>query len=40
MYRVTVQFDDGHSRRFDYSALNGLHAGDRVRLQGGALDRA
>ena len=40
VYRVTVQFDDGHSRRFDYSALNGLHAGDRVRLQGGTLDRA
>ena len=40
VYRVTVQFDDGHARRFDYGALNGLQAGDRVRLQGGQLDRA
>jgi outer membrane lipoprotein SlyB len=40
VYRVTVQFDDGRTRRFDYGALNGLQAGERVRLQGGQLDRA
>lgn len=40
VYRVTVQLDDGHTRRFDHGALNGLQAGERARLQGGQLDRA
>lgn len=40
VYRVFVEFDDGSRRHFDYRALNGLHTGDRVRLQHGVLDRA
>lgn len=31
--RVTVQFDDGNSRYFDYASLGDLRVGDRVRLQ-------
>jgi outer membrane lipoprotein SlyB len=40
VYRVFVQFDDGGHRSFDYRSLNGLHTGERVRLQYGMLDRA
>lgn len=40
VYRVFVQFDDGGHRHFDYRSLDGLHTGDRVRLQYGMLDRA
>lgn len=39
LYRVLVRFDDGHLQRFSYRALNGLHTGERVRLQDGVLDR-
>lgn len=39
VYRVYVRFDDGSERRFDYRALAGLRAGERVRLEGGVLQR-
>lgn len=39
-YRVFVRFDDGSARSFDYRGLNGLHSGERVRLDHGRLDRA
>lgn len=38
-WRVFVRFDDGERREFNYSALNGLHPGERVRLHDGVLDR-
>ena len=40
VYRVVVAFDNGTTRSFDYHALNGLHAGERVRLEGGLIYRA
>lgn len=40
VYRVFVHFDDGSQRSFDYRGLNGLHNGERVRLDHGLLDRA
>lgn len=40
IYRVYVHFDDGSERSFDYRGLNGLHSGERVRLEQGRLDRA
>jgi len=40
VYRVFVHFDDGSQRSFDYRGLNGLHNGERVRLDRGLLDRA
>jgi len=40
VYRVFVHFDDGSQRSFDYRGLNGLHNGERVRLDHGVLDRA
>ncbi len=40
VYRVIVNFDNGSSRSFDYRALDGLHTGERVRLQDGVLVRA
>jgi outer membrane lipoprotein SlyB len=40
VYRVHVRFDDGSARSFDYRAVGGLYSGERVRLQGGVLDRA
>ena len=38
-WRVFVRFDDGERREFNYSALNGLHPGERVRLRDGVLER-
>lgn len=40
VYRVVIDLDDGSRRSFDYSTLNGLHAGERVRLQDGLVYRA
>lgn len=37
--RVSVQFDDGSARAFDYAELGDLRVGDRVRLQNGQLYR-
>lgn len=39
VYRVYVRFDDGGRRHFDYSGLDGLRTGERVRLEGGVLQR-
>jgi outer membrane lipoprotein SlyB len=38
-YRVSVRFDDGQRREFDYRDLAGLRSGERVRLHDGALQR-
>ena len=40
IYRVFVRFDDGGSTHIDYRGLGGLHSGERVRLEHGALGRA
>jgi outer membrane lipoprotein SlyB len=39
VYRVDVQFDDGHTQSYDFRELNGLQIGDRVRFQDGQLYR-
>jgi outer membrane lipoprotein SlyB len=38
-YRVQVRMDNGESRTFEESNLNGLNVGDRVRVEGGQLRR-
>lgn len=38
-YRVTVQLDNGESRTFQESRLDGLRIGDRVRVDNGNLHR-
>ncbi len=38
-YRVRVQMDNGESRTFQESNLDGLSVGDRVRVEGGQLRR-
>lgn len=38
-YRVTVQLDNGQSRTFEESRLDGLRVGDRVRIDNGNLHR-
>ena len=40
VYRVVVAFDRGSTRSFDYRDLNGLHVGERVRLDRGVLERS
>jgi len=37
VYRVSVRFDDGSIRDFDYQQVGGLRVGDRVRLVDGQL---
>ena len=37
--RVTVQLEQGGSRRFDFRDSGGLRVGDRVRIEGGQLYR-
>lgn len=39
VYRVDVQFDDGHTQSYDFRELSGLQVGDRVRWQDGQLYR-
>ena len=39
-YHVVVEFAGGVTRSFDYSELNGLRVGMRVKLDRGVLDRA
>jgi len=39
-YNVVVQFDRGGTRSFSYYELNGLHVGERVKLDHGVLGRA
>jgi outer membrane lipoprotein SlyB len=36
-YRVSVRLDNGHSRTFQESHVDGLRVGDRVRIEGGQL---
>ena len=38
-YRISVQVDNGSSRAFDVPAPGDLRIGDRVRIQGGQLQR-
>ena len=38
-YQVDVRLDNGDFRSFDYSDLNGLRVGDRVRVQDNQLQR-
>ena len=39
-YRVTVRFNDGSVREFDYQRIDDLRPGDRVRLENGQLHYA
>ena len=38
-YQVDVRLDNGDFRSFDYYDINGLRVGDRVRVEGGQLQR-
>ena len=38
-YQVDVRLDNGDTRSFDYYDVNGLRVGDRVRVDGGQLQR-
>ncbi|MEO6032387.1 MAG: glycine zipper 2TM domain-containing protein [Burkholderiaceae bacterium] len=38
-YRVRVALDNGQSRTFEAPRLDGLHVGDRVRVEAGRLHR-
>lgn len=35
VYRVTVRFDDGTTRQFDFERVEGLRVGDRVKWENG-----
>ena len=37
VYRVTVRFEDGDKRKYDYRDLNGLRVGDKVKVEDGQL---
>lgn len=37
VYRVTVRFDNGVTREFDFREINDLRTGDRVRLENGQI---
>ncbi len=39
VYRITVRFDNGQQRQFDYQDIGDLRAGDRVRFEGDRLYR-
>ena len=39
VYRVSVRLDDGSTGSFDYQSIDDLRVGDRVRVQGGQLNR-
>ena len=39
MYRVSVRFDNGSMRDFDFSRIDELRVGDRVKFEGGQLQR-
>lgn len=39
VYRVSVRLDDGSTSSFDYQSIDDLRVGDRVRVQGGQLNR-
>ena len=39
LYRVTVRFDNGNVRDFDFQRIDDLRSGDRVKFEGGQLHR-
>ncbi len=39
VFRVSVRFDDGATREFDYQRIDDLRVGDRVKLDNGQLQR-
>lgn len=39
VYRVTVRFDNGSVRDFDFQRIDDLRTGDRVKFEGGQLHR-
>jgi outer membrane lipoprotein SlyB len=39
VYRVTVRFDNGSMRDFDFERIDDLRTGDRVKFEGGQLHR-
>lgn len=39
VYRVSVRFDNGERRHFDFQRIDDLRVGDRVRYDGGQLHR-
>lgn len=39
VYRVTVRFDNGSVRDFDFQRVDDLRTGDRVKFEGGQLHR-
>jgi len=39
VYRVTVRFDNGSVREFDFQRIDDLRTGDRVKFEGGQLHR-
>jgi uncharacterized protein YcfJ len=38
-YRITVRFNDGHEESYDRDTVGDLHVGDRVRVDGGNVER-
>lgn len=40
VYRVTVRFDNGERRSFDFQRIDDLRVGDRVRMENGQLHLA
>jgi outer membrane lipoprotein SlyB len=40
VYRVTVRFDDGSTRQFDFERVDDLRVGDRVKWMNGEIYRA
>jgi outer membrane lipoprotein SlyB len=39
VYRVSVRMDNGAVRQYDYSSIDDLRVGDRVRVDDGQLHR-
>jgi outer membrane lipoprotein SlyB len=39
VYRVTVRFDNGRVREFDFQRIDDLRVGDRVKFEGGQIHR-
>jgi len=39
IYRITVKFENGSRQQFDYREINDLRVGDRVRVDGGQIER-
>lgn len=39
IFRVSVRFDDGSIRNFDFHSIDDLRVGDRVKLEGGQIHR-